>query len=264
MRGARPRARDGRRAGTVRPRVSKGGGGGGGGGGSSSRQRLGFLFVAARGCVPSGKAGGVYQMAHLYLMAKSDDPGVLKIGRSDEPARRAKDLEKSQAFHVTAVAVFAGAGDLEREIHSKLEACRKLDCPGKEWFRTPLVAALRAVGDAMDAVAAPTTQHPPPPLSSASYSSSSSSEAMDVAEGPVVSSQHASIMRKELESGVNARGNPLSPAIARMHMEKLSKRAAQLTPWGQRREMARLDAFMDKWAAPRETPAPVRSISTIR
>ncbi len=187
----------------------------------------------------------MYQMAHLYIMAKSDDPGLFKIGRSDDPTRRAKDLEEGHPFRVTVAAVFVDAGHLERGIHSKLKACRQLGGRGTEWFRTPMAAALRAVGGAMDA--APTT---PPPLSpSSSSSSTSSSEAMEPAEGPIMSRMAACRMRRELDRGVSVRGNPLEPASAQMRLEKLSKRAARLAPRNQQPEMDRLNALADKWAA---------------
>ncbi len=203
----------------------------------------------------------MYQMAHLYIMARSDAPGVLKIGRSKDPASRAKQLEASQCFRVTVAAVFEGAGDLEPEVHSKLAACRHLGGPGTEWFTVSRAAALRAVVDAMDAIASPQ----PPASSSSSSSFSSSSSSMDVdASGSggrvvsaqhgvsaqhVVSSQHASMMRKALEEGVTHKGHhPLRPALALMYLEKLSKRAAQLSsPYHQQEEMARLVALTERW-----------------
>ncbi len=179
---------------------------------------------------------------HLYLMVRSDAPGLLKIGRSKDPANRAKQLETSQCFHVTVAAVFEGAGDLEPYVHSKLAACRELGGPGTEWFRTSCAAALCAVGEAMDA------SPPQPPASSASSSpsSSSSSPSVGVDGGRVVSAQHAYIMWRELDRERTLRGCPLRPVVALRHLGKLSKRAAH---FHQQKEMARLDALTEKWVA---------------
>ena len=83
-------------------------------------------------------------MTHLYVMSRSDAPGVLKVGRSDEPERRATQLQSGHCFWVNVQATFKGYGGLERHIHRVLEHTREQGA-GKEWFRTDLHVVLSAI-----------------------------------------------------------------------------------------------------------------------
>ena len=103
---------------------------------------------------------------HLYIIECSSAPGLVKIGRSSDPARRAAELQAGQWFWVKVLAVFSDAGRLERSIHRALQHSRETDIPGTEWFRLPYVDALDAVVAALDSAEARAN----PPRSSASSS----------------------------------------------------------------------------------------------
>jgi len=77
-------------------------------------------------------------MAHLYVLQRSDAPGIWKVGRSDDPQRRASDLQMSHCFLVHVVATFHGAGCRERAVHELLAEYRVDGGTGREWFRTSL------------------------------------------------------------------------------------------------------------------------------
>ena len=88
--------------------------------------------------------------AHLYIMECSAAPGLVKIGRSSDPNRRAGELQASQWFWVKVRAAFTDAGHLERAIHCDLRHRRVDDIPGTEWFRISFTEALDAVCRAID------------------------------------------------------------------------------------------------------------------
>ena len=89
-------------------------------------------------------------MAHLYIMGRSDAPGALKVGRSDDPARRAHDLQAGHFFTMTVVARVEHAGRHERAVHAALQD-RRIQGPGVEWFRCSLGDALVAIGRVLGA-----------------------------------------------------------------------------------------------------------------
>jgi len=82
-------------------------------------------------------------MAHLYVMSRSDAPGVLKIGRSDDPVRRALNLQAGHFFTMKVLAHVEGAGLHERAVHAALRE-RRISGPGIEWFRCSVDEALEA------------------------------------------------------------------------------------------------------------------------
>ena len=86
-------------------------------------------------------------MAHLYIMSRSDAPGILKIGRSDDPESRAKTLQSCQCFWVNVLAVFKHGGALEADVHYILQHVR-IDGPGREWYRVDFSDALTAIAKA--------------------------------------------------------------------------------------------------------------------
>ena len=94
-------------------------------------------------------------MAHLYVMQRSDAPGVWKVGRSDDPQRRAVDLQAGHCFLVHVVATFHGAGCCERAVHELLAEHRVDGGTGREWFRTSLLNVYQAIaqGSADDRLA---------------------------------------------------------------------------------------------------------------
>ena len=98
-------------------------------------------------------------MAHLYFMSRSDAPGALKVGRSDDPVRRALDLQAGHFFTMKVLARVEGAGGLERSVHALLQDSR-VEGPGVEWFRCSLAKALAATARVMDD-AAPCEENDP-------------------------------------------------------------------------------------------------------
>eukprot|EP00969_Alexandrium_andersonii_P295887 13078462-Alexandrium_andersonii.AAC.1 len=60
-------------------------------------------------------------MAHLYVLVRSDAPGMVKIGRSDDPARRALSLAAGHCFHVTVAARLDHKGPWEHAAHAALD-----------------------------------------------------------------------------------------------------------------------------------------------
>ena len=89
-------------------------------------------------------------MAHLYTMCRCDAPGALKVGRSDDPARRALDLQAGHFFTMTVLARVEHAGRHERAVHAALQD-RRIPGPGTEWFRCSLGYALLAIGRVLGA-----------------------------------------------------------------------------------------------------------------
>lgn len=85
-------------------------------------------------------------MAHLYVMQRSDAPGVLKIGRSDDPTKRAGSLQSGHCFFVRVLAVFQDAGHHERLVHEQLNEFNVQTGAGQEWFRTNLASVYYAIG----------------------------------------------------------------------------------------------------------------------
>ena len=89
-------------------------------------------------------------MAHLYVMSRSDAPGLLKVGRSDDPERRAMDLQSGHCFRITVQAVINGRGCCEQEVHRRLQHAR-VDGPGREWFRADLPEVLQVIAGVVGA-----------------------------------------------------------------------------------------------------------------
>ena len=71
----------------------------------------------------------------LYILTKSDSGNeIVKIGRSKEPLKRAKTLQRSQPFTTQILMSFPGRGYLEAEVHSTLNEFRVPLAAGQEWF----------------------------------------------------------------------------------------------------------------------------------
>ena len=87
---------------------------------------------------------------HLYIIECSAAPGLVKIGRSSDPARRAFELQTGQWFWVKVQAAFTDAGHLEKTVHHALRNKRATDCPGVEWFHVSFIEAVDAIVWAMD------------------------------------------------------------------------------------------------------------------
>ena len=76
-------------------------------------------------------------MSYLYLFQRSDDPSLLKVGRSDNPSNRALALQKHHAFHIF------GTKGLPRQGHSRSECAYPTEgIPGSQCARVRMVPVL--------------------------------------------------------------------------------------------------------------------------
>ena len=82
---------------------------------------------------PSGQ--GESPPDSLYIMVNPLLPGLVKIGRSAFPDRRAKQLSAGQPFQIVVKRCYDTKGFLERIVHQKLARCRVTGAPGTEWFK---------------------------------------------------------------------------------------------------------------------------------
>ncbi len=84
---------------------------------------------------------------HLYVMSASDGylPGLVKIGRSKNPAERACQLQEQMPFHIEIDCIYYGKGDHEKAVHEALEVFRVRSAPGKEWFELSKRQACEAI-----------------------------------------------------------------------------------------------------------------------
>ena len=152
-------------------------------------------------------------MAHLYLMSRSDAPGALKVGRSDDPTRRAHELQSGHFFTMTVLARIDHAGQHERAVHAALQD-RRIPGPGVEWFRCSLGKALMAIGHVLGGEEDDTEMDDETP-----------SPSSGPCDAPSISKQYAAQLRQELERGTTKCGYPLTEELARSHIAKLKARA---------------------------------------
>ena len=59
-------------------------------------------------------------MTHLYVMQRSDAPQFGKVGRSDDPVKRAEALQSGHCFFVRVLAICSDVGHHERWVHEQL------------------------------------------------------------------------------------------------------------------------------------------------
>jgi hypothetical protein len=89
----------------------------------------------------------------LYVMQYSYRRDILKVGRSDNPEKRRRQLEGSHAFHVEILAMFPGQGELEGQVHEALAAHRNEEGAGREWFAVSATQAIMAITSLMASAA---------------------------------------------------------------------------------------------------------------
>ena len=77
----------------------------------------------------------------LYFMANSRIPNELKVGRSMDPARRARELARSQNFRMEILKTYPCQGFLEATVHKRLHARRVSEGDGQEWFQVDVDTA---------------------------------------------------------------------------------------------------------------------------
>jgi len=89
---------------------------------------------------PSSEAGSLAPDS-LYIMKNPLIPGLVKIGRSAFPDRRARQLSAGQPFQIEVKRCYEAKGYLEKKVHQKLAPCRVTGGLGTEWFRMTLKQA---------------------------------------------------------------------------------------------------------------------------
>ena len=87
----------------------------------------------------------------LYVIRSDAFPGLLKVGRSNNPQRRLHDLSCGQPTKYELLAVYRAAGELEPSVHHRLASMRHTAGHSREWFRCTIKdveEAVKAVSDA--------------------------------------------------------------------------------------------------------------------
>ena len=87
--------------------------------------------------------------SHLYVLRRSDAHHIFKIGRSCNPAARAKHLGESHCFKVECLLSFDQAGARELEVHKRLEEYRVCGGAGREWFEAPLELITKTIHEVL-------------------------------------------------------------------------------------------------------------------
>ena len=81
----------------------------------------------------------------LYCMRYRGNTTTVKIGRSDNPQKRARGLEAGQDFFVDVVAIFPKKGYMESHVHEVLKEKRSTRGAGTEWFDIPAEEAVERI-----------------------------------------------------------------------------------------------------------------------
>ena len=84
-------------------------------------------------------------MSDLYIASRSDNPNVLKIGKSSNTLARCAQLERGHCFRIYVNAILENKGDCEKAVHNALKQYR---IDKTEWFETDLDTALAAAEQA--------------------------------------------------------------------------------------------------------------------
>ena len=71
----------------------------------------------------------------LYIMQNSRIPDEMKVGRSHDPAQRARDLGRSHNFRMQILKTYPSQGFLESTVHKRLHARKVTEGEGQEWFQ---------------------------------------------------------------------------------------------------------------------------------
>jgi hypothetical protein len=74
----------------------------------------------------------------LYIMSNPRIPDEKKVGRSQDPTQRAKELQRSQNFRMVIHKTYHGQGHLEATVHKRLKARKVTEGDGQEWFKVDL------------------------------------------------------------------------------------------------------------------------------
>ena len=87
-------------------------------------------------------------MAHLYIATTSHRDDIVKVGRSDDPDARCRQLQASQPNYAKPAAALPFQRHVEGAVHDRLRCSRLNDGPGRERFRVSVAVALQAAMDA--------------------------------------------------------------------------------------------------------------------
>ena len=71
----------------------------------------------------------------LYIMENPRLPGEVKVGRSQNPEERAKQLSAGHNFRIVVRRSYGEKGFLEKTLHQRLKCRRVQECAGVEWFK---------------------------------------------------------------------------------------------------------------------------------
>jgi len=77
----------------------------------------------------------------LYIIENPRIPGEVKIGRSQNPEERAKQLSAGNNFRLAVKHSYEEKGFLEKTLHQRLKRRRVEECAGVEWFRVSVEQA---------------------------------------------------------------------------------------------------------------------------
>lgn len=81
----------------------------------------------------------------LYVARYPWRSDILKIGRSENPEARMKQLTASHAFEMQLLAVFPGQGGIESKVHEAFAHRRNDEGGGREWFHITLAEATSVI-----------------------------------------------------------------------------------------------------------------------
>jgi hypothetical protein len=196
------------------------------------------------------KADDSAKMTDLYVMQRSDNLGILKVGRSSNAERRAREIQGCHCFTVQVVALIPGAGHLELDAHRVLSEFR-MD-PGREWFRCSLSRVLAAIAvvtnDKPQQRSRSPSREPSPYCEPEEPDLLSERSGLSVGvsdDDPPISRELARQMRQEVETGKSARGRTLSEEEIGQRLAKLRRRIMFLPIRFRQAELARLSELVE-------------------
>ena len=77
----------------------------------------------------------------LYIMENPRLPGEVKVGRSQNPEERAKQLSAGHNFRIVVRRSYGEKGFLEKTLHQRLKCRRVEEGAGVEWFKVSVEMA---------------------------------------------------------------------------------------------------------------------------
>jgi len=88
--------------------------------------------------------------ATLYIICNPLLPDMVKIGRADHPAHRARVMSGSHPFKLIVCHEYPGHGSLEGAVHDKIKHLRVVNGSSHEWFRLQAETADAVIRAAME------------------------------------------------------------------------------------------------------------------